>query len=83
MTTDEGEYRIARFKDRLARGEAAELGVRVEMRGNSVVLWGTLPSADRRDEILRIAASELAGIPVRTDLLIACADPPERSEELS
>ncbi|MEU7075536.1 hypothetical protein AB0B30_36850 [Streptomyces narbonensis] len=83
MNTDEREYRIARFRDRLARGEAAELGVRVEMRGTSVMLKGTLLSADRRDEVLRIAASELAGIPLHTDLLIACADPPERPEELS
>ncbi|MEU3693215.1 hypothetical protein [Streptomyces narbonensis] len=83
MNTDQGEYRIARFRARLARGEVAELGVRVEMRGTSVLLTGTLPSAERRDEILRIAESELAGIPLHTDLLIACADPPGRPEELS
>ncbi|GEB55786.1 hypothetical protein [Streptomyces gardneri] len=83
MNTDEGEYRIARFRDRLARGDVAELGVRVEMRGTSVLLTGTLPSAGRRDEILRIAATELGGIPLHSDLLIACADPPDRPEELS
>ncbi|MFD3663711.1 hypothetical protein ACFWVF_24545 [Streptomyces sp. NPDC058659] len=82
MNTGEDEYRIARFRDRLARGHAAELGVRVEMRGAAVLLTGTLPTADRRDEILRIAGAELAGIPVRADLLVACTDPPDRPEEL-
>ncbi|AJF63708.1 hypothetical protein [Streptomyces vietnamensis] len=83
MNADESEYRIARFRDRLAREDVAELGVRVEARGETVLLTGTLPTADRRDEILRLADTELAGIPIRADLLIACADPPERSEDLS
>ncbi|MGW8765885.1 hypothetical protein ACWGN5_25635 [Streptomyces sp. NPDC055815] len=83
MSGDESEYRIARFRDRLAREDVAELGVRVEARGAAVLLTGTLPTAGRRDEILRIADAELAGIPVHADLLIACADPPDRPEELS
>lgn len=83
MTAHESEYRIARFRDRLARGEAAELGVRVEVRGAAVLLTGTVPTAGHRDEIVRIAVAELDGIPVRHDLLVACADPPDRSEELT
>lgn len=76
MNSDEGEYRIARFRERLARDDVAELGVRAEMRGAAVVLTGTLPTADRRDEVLRIADAELSGLAVRADLLVACADPP-------
>ncbi|MGW5781246.1 hypothetical protein [Streptomyces sp. NPDC003863] len=83
MNGDGNEYRIARFRDRLAREDVAELGVRVEVRGEAILLTGTLPTAGRRDEILRLAGAELAGIPVRADLLVACADPPDRPEELS
>ncbi|MEV4941549.1 hypothetical protein [Streptomyces zaomyceticus] len=79
---DEGEYRIARFRERLARDDVAELGVRAEMRGAAVVLTGTLPTVGRRDEVLRIADAELSGLAVRADLLVACADPPDRPEEL-
>ncbi|MEU5219658.1 hypothetical protein AB0G79_26160 [Streptomyces sp. NPDC020807] len=83
MNGGESEYRIARFKERLAREEVAELGVRVEVRGTAVLLSGTLPTADHRDEVLRLADTELAGIPIRTDLVVACADPPDRPEDLS
>ncbi|MFB7512312.1 hypothetical protein [Streptomyces sp. NPDC056144] len=83
MNGGESEYRIARFKERLAREEVAELGVRVEVRGAAVLLSGTLPTAGHRDEVLRLADTELAGIPIHTDLLVACADPPDRPEELS
>ncbi|MBB4986823.1 MULTISPECIES: hypothetical protein [Streptomyces] len=83
MNGGESEYRIARFRDRLAREDVAELGVRVEVRGEAILLTGTLPTAGRRDEILRLAGAELAGIPVRADLLVACADPPDRPEDLS
>ncbi|MFG3042212.1 BON domain-containing protein [Streptomyces sp. NPDC048330] len=83
MNAGESEYRIARFRERLAREDVAELGVRVEARGTAVVLTGTVPTAGRRDEILRLADTELAGLPVHTDLLVACADPPGRPEELA
>ncbi|MFF7178530.1 BON domain-containing protein [Streptomyces sp. NPDC008121] len=79
---DEGEYRIAHLRDRLAGDEVAELGVRIEMRGGSVLLSGTVPTAERRDEILRIAGEELGGAPLRADLVVVCADAPDRSEEL-
>ncbi|MFE7951237.1 hypothetical protein [Streptomyces sp. NPDC057426] len=79
---DAGEYRIARLRERLAGGETAELGVRIEMRGEAVLLSGTLPTADHREEILRIADTELAGMPVLADLGVASADPPEGHEDL-
>ncbi|MCT4353994.1 hypothetical protein M5362_12725 [Streptomyces sp. Je 1-79] len=79
---DAGEYRIARLRERLAGGDTAELGVRIEMRGEAVLLSGTLPTADRRDEILRIAEAELAGIPVLADLGVANAEPPHGHEDL-
>ncbi|MGW0465148.1 BON domain-containing protein [Streptomyces sp. NPDC003027] len=79
---DEGEYVIAHLRDRLAGDEVAELGVRIEMRGGAVLLSGTVPTAARRDQILRIAHEMLGGLPVRSDLVVVCADAPDRSEEL-
>ncbi|MFF5636911.1 BON domain-containing protein [Streptomyces sp. NPDC012825] len=82
MDTGENEYRIARFRERLARDDMAELGVRIEARGSAVLLTGTVPTATHREEILRLAETELAGLPVHADLTVACIDPPERPEEL-
>ncbi|WP_306330283.1 BON domain-containing protein [Streptomyces venezuelae] len=82
MSSGDAEYRIARFRDRLVGGEVAELGVRIEVRGSVVLLTGTIPTADHREEILRIAEAELAGLSVHSDLLVARADPPDRPEEL-
>ncbi|MCX5232516.1 BON domain-containing protein [Streptomyces sp. NPDC006553] len=77
------EYRLARVRDRLAGDDVAELGVRVELRGDAVLLSGTVPTAARRDEILRLARIELAGLTVLDDLASASGDAPERMEELS
>ncbi|MGW3622875.1 hypothetical protein [Streptomyces sp. NPDC000880] len=81
--SDTVEYRIAHLRERLAGGAIAELGVRIEARGNSVLLSGAVASAASRDEILRIAKEELAGIPLREDLFVVCADAPDHPEELA
>ncbi|MFI8966448.1 BON domain-containing protein [Streptomyces sp. NPDC053493] len=78
----EGEYRIARLRERLAGDELAELGVQVEQRGTAVLLTGTVPTAAHRDEIVRLAREELTGLVVRADLAVVCADAPDRFEEL-
>ncbi|MGW6568970.1 BON domain-containing protein [Streptomyces sp. NPDC054975] len=77
-----GEYRVEHVRERLARGDVAELGIHVELRGGTVLLSGTVSTAARRDEILRLAQSELAGIPVRADLVVVGSEPPTRHEEL-
>jgi hypothetical protein len=79
---DGSEYRIARLRERLAREGVAELGIRIEMRGGSVLLSGALPTADHRDEILRIAEAELPGTHVLLDLTVASAIPPDGHEDL-
>ncbi|MFE5484427.1 BON domain-containing protein [Streptomyces sp. NPDC056527] len=76
------EYRIAHLRERLAKEDVGELGVRVEARGGTVLLTGTVQTADRRDEILRLARAELAGLHVRSDLVLAGAEPPARHEEM-
>ncbi|MFG3496586.1 hypothetical protein [Streptomyces sp. NPDC047928] len=80
---DTAEYRIAHLRDRLASEDIAELGVRIEQRGVSVMLYGTVSSAACRAEVLRIAHEELAGLPLREDLVVASADAPAHPEELS
>ncbi|MFI0269455.1 hypothetical protein [Streptomyces luteogriseus] len=77
------DYRIAHLQDRLAAGELGELGVRVEARGRTVLLTGTVPSAPCRDEILRTVHEELIGFPVHSDLVVTEASSPDHAEELS
>ncbi|MEU9631883.1 hypothetical protein AB0D89_34555 [Streptomyces luteogriseus] len=77
------DYRIAHLQDRLASGELGELGVRVEARGRTVLLTGTVSSAPCRDEILRTVHEELTGLPVHSDLVVSEASSPDHAEELS
>ncbi|CAL9617920.1 hypothetical protein [Streptomyces sp. enrichment culture] len=77
------EYRVAHLQERLAAGEAGELGVRVEARGGTVLVTGTLPSAPCREEVLRTVHEELAGLEVHCDLVVAEASSPDHAEELT
>ncbi|MFJ3520492.1 MULTISPECIES: hypothetical protein [unclassified Streptomyces] len=81
-STDLIEYRVEHLRERLAREEIAELGVRVEARGAGVLVRGGVSSEECRAEILRIAGEELAGLPWREDVTVCCPSPPDRSEEL-
>ncbi|MFJ3804594.1 BON domain-containing protein [Streptomyces sp. NPDC090088] len=77
------EYRVAHVTERLAAGSCGELGVRAEIRGEAVLLTGTVPSAGCREDILRVAHEDLAGVPVHCDLVVAETSPPDHSEELT
>ncbi|WP_371574659.1 hypothetical protein [Streptomyces sp. NBC_01314] len=78
------EYRIAHLEERLARSELAELGTRIEARGDAVHITGTASTAADREAILRIAAEELPGVPVRADIALADVTAPDhRPEDLS
>lgn len=77
------EYRIGHLRDRLAREEAAELGVQVEARGSRAVVRGRVPDEETRAAVLRVAAEELAGLDWYDDLTISRPRPPDHSEELS
>ncbi|MGW0551940.1 hypothetical protein [Streptomyces altiplanensis] len=81
--TRAAEYRIAHLREHLADGDFAEMGVRIELRGNSVLIAGTVSSAACRDEILRMAEDELAGLPLHEDLVVVSATAPDRPEELA
>lgn len=77
------DYRVAHLAEHLASGTLGELGVRLEMRGDAVLLTGTVPSTQCRDEILRTAREELAGHPVHCDLLVAGTASPDHGEDLT
>ncbi|MEU1040387.1 BON domain-containing protein [Streptomyces sp. NPDC005551] len=77
------EYRVAHLRDRWAAEDLGELGVRAEVRSGAVVLTGTVPSAHCRDEILRTAQDELAGLTVHCDIVVADATAPDHTEELA
>ncbi|MFJ7147305.1 BON domain-containing protein [Streptomyces sp. NPDC100445] len=77
------DYRVAHLAEHLASGTLGELGVRLEMRGDAVLLTGTVPSTQCRDEILRTAREELAGHPVHCDLLVAGTTSPDHGEDLT
>ncbi|WEO93101.1 BON domain-containing protein [Streptomyces sp. FXJ1.172] len=77
------EYRVAHVTERLAEGPCSELGVRAEIRGETVLLTGTVPSARCREDIRRVAHEELPGVPVHCDLVIAESRPPDHCEELA
>ncbi|MFF3457413.1 hypothetical protein ACFYXH_24445 [Streptomyces sp. NPDC002730] len=80
---DTAEYRIAHLKDRLASGPTAEMGLRIELRGDTVLLSGTVSSPACRDEILRVAREVLQGLSLREDLVVVSTTAPDHPEELS
>ncbi len=77
------DYRLAHLSERLAAGDLGELGVRAEIRGQAVLLTGTVPSAQCRDEVLRVAREALEGTPVHCDLVVADTSAPDHAEELT
>ncbi|HCA86176.1 MAG TPA: hypothetical protein DEQ61_12135, partial [Streptomyces sp.] len=60
-----------------------DMGMRLEMRGNTLLLTGTVPTATSREEILRIVEEELPDVPVRSDIVLSDHSAPDRPEELS
>ncbi|MEV5440752.1 BON domain-containing protein [Streptomyces sp. NPDC052682] len=77
------DYRVAHLQEHLASGDLGELGVRAEVRGDAVLLTGTVPSATCRDEVLRLARDELAGHPVHCDIVVTDTSTPDHAEELA
>ena len=76
------DYRVAHLADHLAAGDLGELGVRIEIRGEAVLLTGTVPSVQCRDDVLRMARDELPGTPVHCDIVVADASAPDHAEEV-
>lgn len=84
MTSAESiEYRIEHLRDRLAREDIAELGVRIETRGARAVVRGRVPDEECLQSVLRIAGEELAGTDWYADLTVSRHGTPDHPEELS
>ncbi|MFJ5546531.1 hypothetical protein [Streptomyces sp. NPDC093225] len=76
------EYRVEHLRRRLADGDTAELGIGIDLRGDTVVLTGSVATIEHRERVRVIAEAELAGVPLLTDLVVTRADPPDRPEVL-
>ncbi|MEV7560457.1 hypothetical protein ACGFYY_04245 [Streptomyces sp. NPDC048331] len=76
------EYRAQHLRDLLAQEDIAELGVRVELRGPTVVVWGPVSSPGCRETVLRMAAEALDPLVWHHDLTVVSARPPDREEDL-
>ncbi|MEV0533595.1 hypothetical protein [Kitasatospora sp. NPDC050463] len=80
---DDTEYRIAHLRDRLAGDEIGELGLRIELHGGHVAVYGTVATEQRRAAVERILADALAGLAVHTDIVLADVRPPVTAEDLT
>ncbi|MGO4456426.1 hypothetical protein AB4039_03700 [Streptomyces sp. M-16] len=76
------EYQAQHLRDRLAHEGIAELGVRVELRGPTVLVWGPVSTPDCRETVLRMAGEALHPLAWRHDLTVVSARPPDREEDL-
>ncbi|GHE46134.1 hypothetical protein CP980_34705 [Streptomyces vinaceus] len=76
------EYRAQHLRDLLAQEDIAELGVRVELRGQAVMVWGAVSSPGCRETVLRMAAEALDPLVWHHDLTVVSARPPDRGEDL-
>ncbi|MFJ7074080.1 hypothetical protein [Streptomyces sp. NPDC098781] len=76
------DYRVAHVSEHLAAGDLAELGVRIEIRGEAVLLTGTVPSERCRHDVLRAVREELPETAVHCDLVVADTSAPDHAEEV-
>jgi hypothetical protein len=80
--SDDTAYRIERLRARLAQGESAELGLRIEAHADTVNVSGTVADVGCRDAVQRIVAEELDGLTLHLDLVVCAPEPPVRAEQL-
>ena len=77
------DYRVAHLTERFAAGLPGELGVRAELRGEAVLLTGTVPSTRCREDIMRIAREAFPDVPLHCDIVTARTTPPDDAEDLA
>lgn len=77
------DYRVAHLTEHFAAGLPGELGVRAELRGEAVLLTGTVPSAQCREDIMRIAREAFPDVPLHCDIVTARTAPPDDAEDLA
>lgn len=62
---------------------AHELGIRVDVSGDDVVLSGQVASEERRRTVARIAAEQAPDLTISNEILVTPVRPPEGEEHLS
>jgi hypothetical protein len=81
---DAPQYRAARLRRALAEdSRTAELGVRVTVRGDRVLMSGQVASEQRRAELYRVLHEVAPDLEVYNDVRVVCADEPTGREELT
>ena len=75
-------YVSARIKERLA-DEAYELGVRVDVDGDTVRLRGEVMSEEQRRDVEEAARAAAGGREIRNEVHVVAVDEPEGEERLS
>ncbi|MCU7826809.1 hypothetical protein [Kitasatospora sp. DSM 101779] len=74
------EYRAARLQERLAAGPYAELALRIEFRGDAVLVRAVAGSPACRSYLLDAVAEEFTGLRVHTDIALADTGVPDHPE---
>lgn len=83
MTDESPQYRVAHVRRALAEDpRTAEMGVRVNVRGDHVHLSGEVTTEQRRAELETVLAEVAPDVVVSNDVRIADTREPARREEL-
>lgn len=82
--TDEREYTETEIQRLLAEDpRIAEQGITAVVRGDTVLLYGEVESAERRDHISELVAERFPGARIDCDIGVTRAGPPDGVEKLS
>ncbi|HEX4721876.1 MAG TPA: BON domain-containing protein [Pseudonocardiaceae bacterium] len=77
------EYLVARVRRALAEDpRTAELGVLVDVRGDRLVLGGSVATERRRADLTAVLRAALPDVPVHNDVRVVIVDGPDGHEEL-
>jgi osmotically-inducible protein OsmY len=83
VTDESPQYRVAHLRRALAEDpRTAEMGVRVNVRGDHVHLSGEVTTEQRRSELETVLAEVAPDVVVSNDVRVADTREPGRREEL-
>ncbi len=83
MTDESPQYRVAHIRRALAEDpRTAEMGVRVNVRGDRVHLSGEVTTEQRRDDLEAVLAEVAPDVTVSNDVRVSDTREPGRREEL-
>ena len=83
MTDESPQYRVAHIRRALAEDpRTAEMGVRVNVRGDQVHLSGEVTTEQRRGDLEEVLAEVAPDVSVSNDVRVSDTREPGRREEL-